>query len=75
MIREITAKETFIVRHLILRQGKTIETCAFDGDDFSTTTHFGYSKMKFLLVLFLYLKKKMFYSKQTINIKFVEWQF
>ncbi len=40
-IQEIHFKDTFPVRHSVLRQGKPIETCFFDGDDSDSTTHFG----------------------------------
>ncbi|MFE3866899.1 GNAT family N-acetyltransferase [Flavobacterium sp. LS2P90] len=40
-IKEITAKETFSVRHPVLRAGKPKETCHFDGDNFESTVHFG----------------------------------
>jgi ribosomal protein S18 acetylase RimI-like enzyme len=40
-IKEISAFETIIVRHPVLRFGKPIESCRFDGDDLPTTTHFG----------------------------------
>lgn len=40
-IKEITAKETFSVRHPVLRSGKPIKSCHFDGDDLDTTIHFG----------------------------------
>ncbi len=42
LIRKITSKDTYIVRHPVLRQGKPVETCHFDGDDLETTTHFGF---------------------------------
>lgn len=41
-IREIPAETTFAVRLPVLRAGKPIETCKFDGDDLATTAHFGY---------------------------------
>ena len=41
-IKEITAQETFLVRNLVLRLGKPIETCFFDGDNSEQTKHFGY---------------------------------
>ena len=41
LIKEISAEETFIVRHPILRKGKPIESCIFDGDNLETTHHFG----------------------------------
>ena len=37
----ITALETFLVRHPVLRNGKPIESCHFDGDDLASTKHFG----------------------------------
>ena len=42
MIQEITAFETLAVRHAILRPGKPIDTCRFEGDDMPSTKHFGY---------------------------------
>ena len=41
LIKEISAQETFIVRHPVLRKGKPIESCIFDGDNLETTHHFG----------------------------------
>ncbi|WP_298120695.1 GNAT family N-acetyltransferase [Flavobacterium sp.] len=41
ILSEITFKDTFPVRHAILRAGKPIETCFFGGDDLPTTKHFG----------------------------------
>lgn len=40
-IREITSAETYPVRHPVLRSGKPLEACRFDGDDLPSTTHFG----------------------------------
>jgi GNAT superfamily N-acetyltransferase len=40
-IREITAAETFAVRQPVLRPGKPIESCIFEGDDLPTTIHLG----------------------------------
>ncbi|MCZ8332028.1 MAG: GNAT family N-acetyltransferase [Flavobacterium sp.] len=40
-IEEITFQETFSVRHPVLRAGKPIESCHFDGDDLTSTKHFG----------------------------------
>ena len=41
-IKKIAAIETYSVRHDVLRKGKPIETCQFEGDDLPTTYHFGY---------------------------------
>jgi GNAT superfamily N-acetyltransferase len=41
IIKKITPKETYFIRNSVLRNGKPIETCYFDGDDLETTIHFG----------------------------------
>lgn len=41
-IKKITDLETYSVRHAVLRIGKPIETCQFEGDHLPTTHHFGY---------------------------------
>ncbi len=41
IIKEITSKQTYIVRQPVLRKGKPIESCIFEGDDLNTTHHFG----------------------------------
>ncbi|MEO8532600.1 MAG: GNAT family N-acetyltransferase [Flavobacterium sp.] len=41
IIKEIPSKETYIVRHPVLRKGKPVESCVFDDDDLETTHHFG----------------------------------
>ncbi|WP_177730052.1 MULTISPECIES: GNAT family N-acetyltransferase [Flavobacterium] len=40
-IKKIDAKTTFSVRQPVLRPGKPVESCFFDGDDLETTTHLG----------------------------------
>jgi ribosomal protein S18 acetylase RimI-like enzyme len=40
-IIEIGALETFSVRYPVLRFGKPIESCHFEGDNLQTTKHFG----------------------------------
>lgn len=41
IIKEIPSKDTYIVRQPVLRKGKPIESCIFEGDDLNTTHHFG----------------------------------
>ncbi|MEZ0005210.1 ribosomal protein S18 acetylase RimI-like enzyme [Flavobacterium sp. 28YEA47A] len=41
IIKEIPALETFSVRQPVLRPGKPIETCHFEGDNLDSTKHFG----------------------------------
>lgn len=40
-VKQINAKDTYPIRHPILRSGKPIETCAFRGDDLASTIHLG----------------------------------
>ena len=40
-IKSIPSLFTHPVRHPVLRPGKPIDTCIFDGDDLQTTKHFG----------------------------------
>jgi GNAT superfamily N-acetyltransferase len=41
LIKQITAMETFAVRHPVLRPGKPLESCIFEGDDHGGTVHLG----------------------------------
>ncbi len=41
-IQKITSTETYPVRHIVLRAGKPIESCQFDGDELVSTHHFGH---------------------------------
>ena len=40
-IKQITTQETITVRHPVLREGKPIDSCYFDGDDSASTFHLG----------------------------------
>ena len=40
-IREITSKDTLSLRNEVLRPGKDVSTCIFEGDDAPNTRHFG----------------------------------
>lgn len=40
-VKKITHKETIPVRSIVLRKGKPIESCFFDGDELEETVHFG----------------------------------
>ncbi len=37
----ITSRETYAVRHTVLRKGRPIEDCRFSGDELGTTFHLG----------------------------------
>ena len=40
-VKQISSKDTYPIRHKILRKGKPIETCYFDGDNDINTFHLG----------------------------------
>jgi len=40
-VKEITTQETITIRHQVLRQGKPIESCSFEGDNLISTFHLG----------------------------------
>jgi len=40
-IKEIPTELTYLIRQPVLRAGKPIESCFFEGDNLDTTTHFG----------------------------------
>lgn len=54
----ISSLETHAVRHAVLRAGKPISSCIFDGDDTPTTIHIGgFYKNKLIAVVSLFKKK------------------
>lgn len=65
-IQEITAFDTFSVRHPILRPGKPIESCHFDGDNLSTTKHFGiFENNQLLGVISLFESRNELFTNQN----------
>ncbi|MBW1657015.1 GNAT family N-acetyltransferase [Flavobacterium quisquiliarum] len=56
-IKEIPSKETYAVRQPVLRKGKPIESCIFDGDDLETTHHYGLFDNKNLIGIISLFKK------------------
>lgn len=64
LIKEISAKDTFIVRHPVLRKGKPIETCAFEGDTLKTTHHFGlFDNSDLIGIISLFLKTNTIFAE------------
>ncbi|MBD0832405.1 GNAT family N-acetyltransferase [Aestuariibaculum sediminum] len=55
-IKTINASETIAVRHPVLRPGRPVETCHFDGDDQTTTFHFGIYNNNTLVGVVSYFK-------------------
>ena len=64
-IKEITPEATFAVRQPVLRPGKPIESCHFDGDSLSTTKHFGYFNENNLIGIISLFKN----SNENFNTK------
>ena len=58
-VKQISAKETISVRHEVLRAGKPIESCSFDGDDLASTVHFGIFENNFLCGVASVFQKKL----------------
>jgi GNAT superfamily N-acetyltransferase len=65
MIKEITISELILVRSPVLRIGKPIESCHFDGDDLDSTVHFGFFEVANLIGIISIFKKDHIYFKQT----------
>ena len=56
-IRKISSKETYEVRHPVLREGRPIEDCVFDHDDEPYTFHLGLYILDELLGVITYIKQ------------------
>ncbi|MBZ4041488.1 GNAT family N-acetyltransferase [Flavobacterium hibisci] len=64
LIKEISSQETFILRHPVLRKGKPIETCIFEGDDLQTTHHFGlFDNSDLIGIISLFLKTNTIFAE------------
>jgi len=70
-IKKISAFETIIVRHPVLRAGKPIETCNFEGDDLPSTVHFGlYFEEQLIAVISAFeVKNKLFIEENQYQIR------
>lgn len=66
IIKEIPALETFSVRQPVLRPGKPIETCHFEGDNLESTKHFGlFSNEKLAGIASLFLHSTPFSKEKS----------
>ena len=64
-LKEITSQATFAVRQPVLRPGKSIDTCIFDGDDLPTTIHFGiYEDSALLGVISVFKALSPYFNEQ-----------
>jgi GNAT superfamily N-acetyltransferase len=70
-IKKITATEAFLVRQPVLRAGKPIESCHFDGDDLETTVHFGLFTHQELAAIISVFKKTntLFTKKEQFQVR------
>lgn len=57
-VKEINTVETYTIRHKVLRQGKPIESCTFEGDDLDFTFHLGLFYYGELIGVVTYMKNK-----------------
>ncbi len=65
-LKKIKFTETFSVRHPVLRQGKPIESCFFEGDDAETTVHFGlFLEAKLVGVISIFKNKNSIFSAEN----------
>jgi GNAT superfamily N-acetyltransferase len=65
-IKKIGAIETYSLRQPVLRSGKPVDSCHFEGDNFETTCHFGYFEDVHLLgVISLFESKNLTFPEQN----------
>jgi len=70
-IREINAEVTIPVRHAVLRVGKPVSSCVFEGDNLPSTKHFGVFENQKLVGVITVLEKTnaFFLSKKQFQIR------
>ena len=70
-IKKISGFETIIVRHPVLRAGKPIETSHFEGDDLTSTVHFGlyFDKQLIAVISAFEVKNKLFTEENQYQIR------
>ena len=70
-ITTITSAETFSVRHPVLRAGKPIESCRFEGDDLPTTTHIGLFQYNHLIgiISIFEVKSPLFNDERQFQLR------
>lgn len=57
IVKPITPKQTYAIRHRVLRQNRPIEDCMFLDDDLETTIHLGLSANNQLVGVSTFLKE------------------
>ncbi len=68
---KISATATIPVRHAVLRVGKPLSSCVFEGDNLPTTKHFGVFENQILLGVITVLEKTnaVFLPKKQFQIR------
>lgn len=65
-IKQIHYSETYPVRQVILRPGRSLETCFFQGDELETTIHFGlFMEDKLVGIISLFKNNSPFFSQEN----------
>lgn len=62
-VKKITTEETIAIRHQVLRNGKPIESCYFEGDNLPTTFHLGLYYYSELIGIASYMNNSNNYFK------------
>ncbi|MFT4781503.1 MAG: ribosomal-protein-alanine N-acetyltransferase [Pseudohongiellaceae bacterium] len=70
-IREVSAKETYTIRHAVLRKGRPIEDCQFRDDALETTIHIGiYIDAQVVgIATFVQNKNKLFSEEKQYQLR------
>ena len=70
-IKSISSSETYPIRHQVLRVGRPIESCKFDGDEQTETIHFGaFENNKLVGIISCYLTNGChFYTGKNYQIR------
>ena len=63
-LKKINARSTIAVRHQVLRIGKPVESCSFDGDLLPSTLHLGiFMDSQIIAVLSVFEKKTVLFTE------------
>ncbi|AGC77093.1 acetyltransferase (GNAT) family protein [Nonlabens dokdonensis] len=65
----ITSRETYSVRHAVLRKGRPVEDCRFSGDELGTTFHLGAFEKDKIIGVATFLMNKDIDLEQIKHIK------
>lgn len=69
LIKKISATEAYPVRHPVLREGKPIESCLFEGDNLENTFHLGIFNNDKLLGVSTFLESKNYLFSEEFQFQ------